>query len=103
VPPPAVRRIAQLLPAAQFWKLFLRSQSRRPQYLRPGDRISARIYSADGRLDLGEQQTEVVARPDAEPGQTRFKQKQVNRQASTSARNVGIGNPSWFRFLLTID
>jgi 2-keto-4-pentenoate hydratase/2-oxohepta-3-ene-1,7-dioic acid hydratase in catechol pathway len=61
VPAPAVRRIVQLLPEAQFWKLFLRSQSRRPQYLRPGDRISARIYSADGRLDLGEQQTEVIA------------------------------------------
>jgi 2-keto-4-pentenoate hydratase/2-oxohepta-3-ene-1,7-dioic acid hydratase in catechol pathway len=61
VPPPAVRRIVQLLPEAQFWKLFLRSQSRRPQYLRPGDRISARIYSADGRLDLGEQHTEVIA------------------------------------------
>jgi len=60
-PPPAIRRIVQLLPERQFWKLFLSSQSRRPQYLRPGDRISARISSADGRLDLGEQQTEVIA------------------------------------------
>ena len=61
VPPPAIRRIVQLLPEGQFWKMFLRSQSRRPQYLRPGDRISARIYSAGGRLDLGEQLTEVMA------------------------------------------
>jgi len=61
VPPPAIRRIAQLLPEQQFWKLFLSSQSRRSQYLRPGDRISARIYSVDGHLDLGEQQTEVIA------------------------------------------
>jgi 2-keto-4-pentenoate hydratase/2-oxohepta-3-ene-1,7-dioic acid hydratase in catechol pathway len=61
VPPPAIRRIVQLLPEGQFWKLFLSSQSRRPQYLRPGDRITARISSADGRLDLGEQRTEVVA------------------------------------------
>lgn len=61
VPKPAIRRIVQLLPERRFWKLFLRSQSRRPQYLQQGDRISARIYSADGRLDLGEQQTEVVA------------------------------------------
>ena len=61
VPPPAVRRIVQLLPERQFWKLFLKSQSRRPQYLRPGDRISARIASVDGRLDLGEQRTEVLA------------------------------------------
>ena len=37
VPPPAVRRIVQLLPDRQFWTLFLKSQSRRPQYLRPGD------------------------------------------------------------------
>jgi hypothetical protein len=60
-PPPAVRRIVQLLPERQFWKLFLKSQSRRPQYLQPGDRIRARIASVDGRLDLGEQQTEVLA------------------------------------------
>ena len=61
VPPPAVRRIVQLLPDRQFWTLFLKSQSRRPQYLRPGDQIRARIFSADGRLDLGQQQTEIVA------------------------------------------
>ena len=61
VPPPAVRRIVQLLPERQLWKLFLKSQSRRRQYLHPGDRISARIASVDGRLDLGEQQTEVLA------------------------------------------
>ncbi len=61
VPPPAIRRILQLLPERQLWKLFLKSQSRRPQYLRPGDNISARIVSADGRLDLGEQRTEVLA------------------------------------------
>jgi 2-keto-4-pentenoate hydratase/2-oxohepta-3-ene-1,7-dioic acid hydratase in catechol pathway len=61
VPPPAIRRIVQLLPERQFWRLFLKSQSRRPQYLRPGDRICARIVSVDGRLDLGEQGTEVLA------------------------------------------
>ena len=55
VPPPAVRKIVQLLPERQFWKLFLKTQSRRPQYLQPGDRINATIRSADGRFDLGEQ------------------------------------------------
>ena len=60
VPPAPVRRIVQLLPEGQFWKLFLKSQSRRPQYLRPGDSISARIFSTDRRLDLGEQRTEVL-------------------------------------------
>jgi 2-keto-4-pentenoate hydratase/2-oxohepta-3-ene-1,7-dioic acid hydratase in catechol pathway len=63
VPPPPVRRLAQLLPERQFWTLFLKSQSRRPQYLKPGDRISARIYSADRTIDLGEQRTEIVAAP----------------------------------------
>jgi 2-keto-4-pentenoate hydratase/2-oxohepta-3-ene-1,7-dioic acid hydratase in catechol pathway len=61
VPPPPIRRIVQLLPEGHFWKLFLKSQGRRSQYLKPGDRIIARIFSADGRLDLGEQRTEVLA------------------------------------------
>ena len=60
VPPPPIRRLVQLLPERQFWALFLKSQSRRPQYLKPGDRISARIYSADGKIDLGEQRTEII-------------------------------------------
>jgi 2-keto-4-pentenoate hydratase/2-oxohepta-3-ene-1,7-dioic acid hydratase in catechol pathway len=61
VPPPAIRRVVQLLPERRFWKLFLAAQSRRPQYLRSGDRITARIFSNDGRLDLGEQQTDIIA------------------------------------------
>ena len=55
VPPPMVRRILQLLPERQFWKLFVSSQLRRPNYLQPGDTMTATIRSADGRLDLGEQ------------------------------------------------
>jgi 2-keto-4-pentenoate hydratase/2-oxohepta-3-ene-1,7-dioic acid hydratase in catechol pathway len=60
VPPPPVRRLAQLLPERQLWKLFLRSQARRREYLQPGDRINATIRSADGRFDLGEQITRVA-------------------------------------------
>ena len=59
VPPPPIRRLVQLLPERQFWKLFLNGQRRRPQYLQPGDRINARIHSADGRVDLGEQVTRI--------------------------------------------
>ena len=59
-PPPPIRRLVQLLPERQFWKLFLNGQRRRPQYLQPGDRINARIRSADGRVNLGEQMTEIV-------------------------------------------
>ena len=61
VPPAPVRRIVQLLPERQFWKLFLNAQRRRAEYLRPGDSVAARIFSADGTLDLGEQTTAVLA------------------------------------------
>ena len=60
VPPPAIRRIVQLLPERQFWRLFLKSQSRRLEYLQPGDRINATIRSVDGRVDLGEQVTRIT-------------------------------------------
>ena len=61
LPPAPVRRIVQLLPERQFWKLFLNAQRRRSEYLRPGDSVAARIFSADGALDLGEQTTAVLA------------------------------------------
>jgi 2-keto-4-pentenoate hydratase/2-oxohepta-3-ene-1,7-dioic acid hydratase in catechol pathway len=61
VPPAPIRRLLQLLPERQFWTLFVKSQSRRPQYLKQGDRITARIRSADGRLDVGEQLTPITA------------------------------------------
>ena len=60
VPPPALRRLLQLLPEQTLWRLFLKAQGRRREYLRAGDRISARIWSADGRIDLGEQSTEIL-------------------------------------------
>jgi 2-keto-4-pentenoate hydratase/2-oxohepta-3-ene-1,7-dioic acid hydratase in catechol pathway len=60
-PPPAVRRLLQLLPERQLWKLFVKAQLRRPHYLKPGDRINARIRSRDERFDLGEQITHIVA------------------------------------------
>ncbi len=60
VPPPIVRRILQLLPERQFWKLFVSSQRRRPDYLKPGDSMKATIHSADGLLDLGEQRITVA-------------------------------------------
>lgn len=59
VPPPIVRKTLQLLPDRKFWELFGKAQARRPHYLQPGDRISARIYSDDGRIDLGEQTTRI--------------------------------------------
>ncbi|MGX9943195.1 fumarylacetoacetate hydrolase family protein [Bradyrhizobium denitrificans] len=61
-PPPPLRRLLQILPERVLWKLFLDGQARRPQYLKPGDRITARIHSRDGAIDLGEQATEIVGR-----------------------------------------
>ena len=60
VPPPPVRRLLQVLPERVLWKLFLNAQARRPHYLKPGDRITARIRSRDGAIDLGEQVTDIV-------------------------------------------
>jgi len=39
---------------------LLKTQARRTEYLHAGDRISARIWSADERSDLGEQSTEIL-------------------------------------------
>ena len=61
LPPAPVRRVVQLLPERQFWRLFRKAQGRRRQYLRAGDAISARIASPDGRLDLGEQTTRIAS------------------------------------------
>jgi len=60
VPPPMVRKLLQLLPERKFWRLFVAAQSRRPEYLKPGDAMTATIRSADGRLDLGEQRITVA-------------------------------------------
>ncbi|MBV9288498.1 MAG: fumarylacetoacetate hydrolase family protein [Hyphomicrobiales bacterium] len=60
VPPPPVRRLIQLLPDRAFWNLFLKSQARRSEYLKPGDRIEARIFSTDGAFDLGRQTTRIA-------------------------------------------
>jgi 2-keto-4-pentenoate hydratase/2-oxohepta-3-ene-1,7-dioic acid hydratase in catechol pathway len=59
-PPAMVRRILQLLPEPRFWKLFIASQRRRPEYLKPGDTITAAIRSGDRQLDLGEQTIRVA-------------------------------------------
>jgi 2,4-didehydro-3-deoxy-L-rhamnonate hydrolase len=61
VPSPTKQRIAALLPDNVRWELFLKIQSKRPQYLNAGDRVEARIRSEDGALDLGVQSNRIVA------------------------------------------
>ncbi|MFN7953044.1 MAG: fumarylacetoacetate hydrolase family protein [bacterium] len=65
IPGAASRWVANLLPEPLRWKLFVRSQERSARYLRPGDVVTSRIRTPDGRLDLGEQRNRVVAAPAA--------------------------------------
>jgi 2,4-diketo-3-deoxy-L-fuconate hydrolase len=60
VPSPMKQKIAALLPERLKWKMFMKIQARREQYLRPGDHVEARIVSADGSLDLGIQRNRIV-------------------------------------------
>jgi 2-keto-4-pentenoate hydratase/2-oxohepta-3-ene-1,7-dioic acid hydratase in catechol pathway len=61
VPSPARQRIAALLPERIKWKMFLKIQAHRTQYLRPGDIVESRIATADGSIDLGVQRNLIVA------------------------------------------
>ncbi|NWE49872.1 fumarylacetoacetate hydrolase family protein [Pseudomonas gingeri] len=60
VPSPAKQRIGALLPEAAKWKLFLKAQEGRTQYLKAGDVVEASIRSSDGQIDLGTQRNLVV-------------------------------------------
>jgi len=60
VPSPAKQRIAALLPEAAKWKMFMKVQAGRSQYLKAGDLVESRIASADGAIDLGVQRNRVV-------------------------------------------
>ena len=60
IPSPARQRIAALFPERVKWKMFMKLQARRPQYLKAGDLVESRIVSADGTIDLGVQRNRVV-------------------------------------------
>ncbi len=69
VPPPFLRKLLQLvLPERRLWQMFRDGQARRPAYLQPGDRMTATIRSADGRIDLGTQNVTITEGAPA-PGQ----------------------------------
>jgi 2-keto-4-pentenoate hydratase/2-oxohepta-3-ene-1,7-dioic acid hydratase in catechol pathway len=62
VPPPFLRKLMQLLlPEKKVWQAFGRIQAKRPQYLKPGDVVTATIASADRVVDLGEQRVTITA------------------------------------------
>jgi len=60
VPSPAKQKLGALLPEKKKWEIFLKVQSRRTQYLKPGDIVEAHIGTADGVIDLGTQRNSVV-------------------------------------------
>lgn len=60
-PPHAVELIARFLPTHVKWKVFFGKQEKNPRYLTPGDRVTVRIATPDGRIDLGTQRSTVVA------------------------------------------
>jgi 2-keto-4-pentenoate hydratase/2-oxohepta-3-ene-1,7-dioic acid hydratase in catechol pathway len=53
------QRLVGLLPEAKKWELFVRGQAKSSAYLKPGDRVTASIRTADGALDLGTQHNTV--------------------------------------------
>ena len=65
-PKPIMQRVARaLFDEATIWKKFKENQAKRPEYLKPGDVMTAEIASEDGRLNLGRQENRIVqeARP----------------------------------------
>ncbi|EQA51897.1 fumarylacetoacetate hydrolase family protein [Leptospira kmetyi] len=56
-----IQNIASLLPEKKKWKLFVKGQSKRRQYLQPGDVVRSTIRTPDGRIDLGEQILNIVS------------------------------------------
>ncbi len=56
-----LKTIAQLLPEEKKWKMFIKSQLSKPNYMQVGDVMSATIKSTDGNVDLGQQINKVVA------------------------------------------
>ena len=60
-PKPYMVRLLGLIPDHKKWPLFIKMQSKRSQYLKPGDKIEVCIKSVDGVIDLGTQRNTVVS------------------------------------------
>lgn len=59
-PSKLVQKIGGILSERTKWKLFIKGQSKRIEYLKPGDIVKSSIRTADRRIDLGDQILEVV-------------------------------------------
>jgi len=60
VPTPARQRIGAFLPEAARWKMFMKIQAGREQYLKADDLVESRITTPDGAIDLGIQRNRIV-------------------------------------------
>ena len=60
VPSPFKQRLAAMLPETMKWRMFLKVQERRAQYLKAGDVVESQIRSSDGVVELGMQRNVVV-------------------------------------------
>lgn len=60
-PSPRVQRLMGLIPEKTKWRLFVNAQSKRSQYLQPGQTVTTSIRSECGTIDLGTQSNLVVA------------------------------------------
>jgi 2-keto-4-pentenoate hydratase/2-oxohepta-3-ene-1,7-dioic acid hydratase in catechol pathway len=60
IPSPEKQRAAAQLPEVEKWRLFLKMQEERPQYLQVGDVVEAHIASSDRSINLGVQHNVVV-------------------------------------------
>ena len=65
VPSPGKQKLAALLGEQRKWALFEKGQRQRPQYLKPGQVVTAHIASRDGAIDLGTQRNVIVAQTQA--------------------------------------
>lgn len=52
--------LRRLLGESKRWEIFIREQEKSGRYLANGDVIESRIFSSDGRIDLGVQRNRVV-------------------------------------------
>jgi 2-keto-4-pentenoate hydratase/2-oxohepta-3-ene-1,7-dioic acid hydratase in catechol pathway len=60
VPPKIFQKAGALLSDRARFRLFVRGQAKRSEYLQPGDVVEATIRSEDGLLDLGTQRNRIV-------------------------------------------
>jgi 2,4-didehydro-3-deoxy-L-rhamnonate hydrolase len=61
IPSPVALRVVSLFGEKVRWKMFLKVQAKRTQYLKVGDVVESRIRTEDGAIDLGLQRNRIVA------------------------------------------